>query len=70
MGFTQLLNKNFDLCFVNVSKIRPRFLVCNMLRHDPRSIHALTTPIRVSNLVDFKNIVQTDRFHSLAQQDF
>ncbi|KAF7821020.1 uncharacterized protein G2W53_026475 [Senna tora] len=39
-----------------------------MLRHDPRSSHAMTTPIPASNPLGFANTMRTDVFHSLAQQ--
>ncbi|KAF7835066.1 uncharacterized protein G2W53_009925 [Senna tora] len=41
-----------------------------MLRHDPRSSHAVTTPIGASNPLRFANTIRTDVFHSLAQQVF
>ncbi|KAF7802620.1 uncharacterized protein G2W53_041731 [Senna tora] len=45
---THLRNKSFASYFVKVSEIRPRFVVRNMLRHDPHSPHAKTTPIGAS----------------------
>ncbi|KAF7835043.1 uncharacterized protein G2W53_009902 [Senna tora] len=53
-----------------VSEIRPRFLVRNMVRHDPRSSHDMTTPIGASNPLWFANTTRTDVFHTLAQQVF
>ncbi|KAF7835011.1 putative gag-pol polyprotein [Senna tora] len=53
-----------------VSEIRPRFVVRNMLRRDPRSSQAMTTPIRASNPLRFANTTRTDVFHPLAQQVF
>ncbi|KAF7834909.1 uncharacterized protein G2W53_009768 [Senna tora] len=35
--------------FMKVVEIQPRFLIRNMLIHDPRSSHAITTPIGASN---------------------
>ncbi|KAF7821023.1 uncharacterized protein G2W53_026478 [Senna tora] len=55
---------------LQVSKIRPRFLVWNMLRHDPRSFHAMMTTIRASNPLSFANTTQTDVFHSLRNKSF
>ncbi|KAF7812706.1 uncharacterized protein G2W53_033682 [Senna tora] len=43
--FDSLVQQVF--CLV-VSEIRPRFVVRNMLRHDPSSSHAKTTPIGAS----------------------
>ncbi|KAF7835134.1 uncharacterized protein G2W53_009993 [Senna tora] len=56
--------------FCLVSEIRPRFVVRNMLRHDPRSSHAKTTPIGASKPLPFANTTRTDVFDSLAQQVF
>ncbi|KAF7814812.1 putative LRR receptor-like serine/threonine-protein kinase [Senna tora] len=56
--------------FCLVSEIRLRFVVRNMLRHDPRSSHAKTTPIGASKPLRFANTMGTDVFHSLAQQVF
>ncbi|KAF7839211.1 uncharacterized protein G2W53_007693 [Senna tora] len=53
-----------------VSEFRPRFLVRNMLTHDPCSSHAKTTPIGPSNPLRFANTTRTDVFHSLARQVF
>ncbi|KAF7835137.1 hypothetical protein G2W53_009996 [Senna tora] len=53
-----------------VSEIRPRFVLWNMLRHDPRSSHAKTTPIGASKPLRFANTTRTDAFDSLAQQVF
>ncbi|KAF7814710.1 Ribonuclease H-like domain containing protein [Senna tora] len=53
-----------------VYEIRPRFVVRNMLRHDPRSSHAKTTPIGASKPLRFANTSRTDVFDSLAQQVF
>ncbi|KAF7812709.1 uncharacterized protein G2W53_033685 [Senna tora] len=53
-----------------VSEIRPRFVIRNMLRHDPRSSHAKTTPIGASKPLWFANTTRTDVFVSLAQQVF
>ncbi|KAF7820776.1 uncharacterized protein G2W53_026231 [Senna tora] len=52
------------------SEIRPRFVVQNMLRHDPRSSRAKTTPIGTSKPLRFTNTTRTDAFDSLAQQVF
>ncbi|KAF7834908.1 uncharacterized protein G2W53_009767 [Senna tora] len=41
-----------------------------MVGHDPRSPHALTTPIGTSNPLRFANTTRTDVFNSLAQQVF
>ncbi|KAF7802479.1 Transposon Ty3-I Gag-Pol polyprotein [Senna tora] len=41
-----------------------------MLRHDPRSSHAMTTPIAVSKPLWFANTTRTDVLDSLAQQVF
>ncbi|KAF7839194.1 uncharacterized protein G2W53_007676 [Senna tora] len=56
--------------FCLVSEIRPRFVVRNMLRHDPRSAHAKTTAIGASKPLRFANTTRTDVFDSLAQQVF
>ncbi|KAF7820976.1 uncharacterized protein G2W53_026431 [Senna tora] len=40
----------------------------NMLRHDTRSSHAMTTAIGASNPLRFANTTRSDMFHSLAQQ--
>ncbi|KAF7821048.1 uncharacterized protein G2W53_026503 [Senna tora] len=56
--------------FYLVSEIRPRFVIWNMLRHDPRSSHAMKTPIRASIPLCFENTTRTDLFPSLAQQVF
>ncbi|KAF7835467.1 uncharacterized protein G2W53_010326 [Senna tora] len=56
--------------FCLVSEIRPRFVVRNTSRHDPRSSHAKTTPIGASNRLRFANTTRTDVFESLAQQVF
>ncbi|KAF7835071.1 uncharacterized protein G2W53_009930 [Senna tora] len=53
-----------------VSEIRPRFVVRNMLRYDPRSTHAIKTPMGASKPLRFANTTRTDVFHSLAQQVF
>ncbi|KAF7834946.1 uncharacterized protein G2W53_009805 [Senna tora] len=53
-----------------VSEFRPRFVIRNMIRHDPRSSHAKTTPIGASKPLWFVNTTQTDVFDSLAQQVF
>ncbi|KAF7820979.1 uncharacterized protein G2W53_026434 [Senna tora] len=42
----------------------------NMLRHDPLSSHAMTTPILASKPLGFANTTRTNVFHSLAQQVF
>ncbi|KAF7802416.1 uncharacterized protein G2W53_041527 [Senna tora] len=70
IGFTHLHNKTFDSYFMNVFEILPQFLIRNMLRHDPRSAYAMKTSIRASNPLGLANTTRTDRFHSLAQQDF
>ncbi|KAF7812666.1 uncharacterized protein G2W53_033642 [Senna tora] len=57
-----------DFCLV--SEIRPRFVVRIMLRHDPRSVHAKTTPIGASKPLRFANTTRTDVFDSLAQRVF
>ncbi|KAF7812698.1 uncharacterized protein G2W53_033674 [Senna tora] len=59
-----------DLLALHVSEIRPRFVVPYMLRHDPRSSHAKTTPIGASKSLWFANKTRTDVFDSLAQQVF
>ncbi|KAF7812681.1 hypothetical protein G2W53_033657 [Senna tora] len=41
-----------------------------MLRHDPRSSHAKTTPVGASKPHRFANTTRTDVFDSLAQQVF
>ncbi|KAF7834895.1 putative gag-pol polyprotein [Senna tora] len=51
-----------------VSEIRPRVVVRNMLRHDSRFFHAMTTPIEASKPLRFANTTRTDVFDSLAQQ--
>ncbi|KAF7835461.1 uncharacterized protein G2W53_010320 [Senna tora] len=56
--------------FCLVSEIRPRFVDQNMLRHDPRSSHARTTPIGASKPLRFASTTRTDVFDSLAQQVF
>ncbi|KAF7835161.1 uncharacterized protein G2W53_010020 [Senna tora] len=56
--------------FCLVSEIRLRFVVWNMLRHDPRSSHAKTTPIVASKPLRFAFATRTDVFDSLAQQVF
>ncbi|KAF7820977.1 uncharacterized protein G2W53_026432 [Senna tora] len=68
--FHSLAQQLFGLVIHEVSKIQPRFLVWNMLRHDPRSSHAMTTLIGASNPLGFTNTRRTDVFHSLAQQVF
>ncbi|KAF7832025.1 uncharacterized protein G2W53_014358 [Senna tora] len=55
---------------MEISEIRLRFDVRNMLIHDPRSSHAMTTPIGTSNPPQFANTTRTDVFDSLAQQVF
>ncbi|KAF7835511.1 uncharacterized protein G2W53_010370 [Senna tora] len=55
---------------IQVSEIRPRFVVRNTLRHDPRSSHAKTTPIGASKPLRFSNTTRTHVFDSLAQQVF
>ncbi|KAF7835466.1 uncharacterized protein G2W53_010325 [Senna tora] len=67
---TDLRNKSFASYFVKVSEIRPRFVVRNTLRHDPRSSHAKTTPIGASKPLRFANPTRTDVFDSLSQQVF
>ncbi|KAF7834951.1 uncharacterized protein G2W53_009810 [Senna tora] len=54
------------LCLV--SEIRPRFVVRDMLRHDPRSSHAKTTPIGASKPLGFANTTRIDVFDSVAQR--
>ncbi|KAF7812675.1 uncharacterized protein G2W53_033651 [Senna tora] len=56
--------------FCLVSEIGPRFDFPNMLRPDPRSSHAKTTPIGASKPIRFANTTRTDVFDSLAQQVF
>ncbi|KAF7820774.1 uncharacterized protein G2W53_026229 [Senna tora] len=46
--FDSLAQRDFASQFVKVSEIRPRFVARNMLRLDPRSSHAKTTPISAS----------------------
>ncbi|KAF7835162.1 uncharacterized protein G2W53_010021 [Senna tora] len=67
---THLRNKSFASSFVKVSEIRPRFVVRNMFRGDPRSSHAKTTPIGESNPLRVASTTRTDVFDSLAQQVF
>ncbi|KAF7802564.1 uncharacterized protein G2W53_041675 [Senna tora] len=55
---------------MKVFEIRSRFLVRNMLIHDPRSSHAKTTPIGASKPLWVANTTRTDAFDSLAQQVF
>ncbi|KAF7835439.1 uncharacterized protein G2W53_010298 [Senna tora] len=56
--------------FVKVYEIRPRFVIRNMLRHDPHSSHAMTTPNGSLNPLRFANTTRIDVFYSLAQQVF
>ncbi|KAF7834991.1 uncharacterized protein G2W53_009850 [Senna tora] len=51
--FDSLAQQVFCLIFVKVSEIRPRFVIRNMLGHDPRSSHAKTTPIGASKPLRF-----------------
>ncbi|KAF7823688.1 uncharacterized protein G2W53_021832 [Senna tora] len=55
---------------MKVSEIRLRFDDRNMLRHDPRSSHAKTTPIGASKPLRFASTTRTHVFQSLAQQVF
>ncbi|KAF7835150.1 uncharacterized protein G2W53_010009 [Senna tora] len=61
---------NWSIKTTPVSEIRTRFLVWNMLRYDPRSSHAMTTPIGSSNPLRFAYTTRSDVFHRLAQQVF
>ncbi|KAF7834886.1 uncharacterized protein G2W53_009745 [Senna tora] len=63
-------DSNWSIKSTPVFDIRPRFLIRNVLRHDPRSSHAMTTPIGASNPLWFANTMQIDVFHTLARQDF
>ncbi|KAF7821003.1 uncharacterized protein G2W53_026458 [Senna tora] len=68
--FHSLAQQVFCLVINEVFEIRPRFFVRNMLRHDPHSSHAMTSPIPASKPLQFANTTRTDVFHSLAQQMF
>ncbi|KAF7812677.1 uncharacterized protein G2W53_033653 [Senna tora] len=61
-------DSNWRIKTTPVSEIRPRFFVWNMLRLDPCSSHAMTTPIGASKLLRFANTTRTDTIDSLVQQ--
>ncbi|KAF7814724.1 uncharacterized protein G2W53_028693 [Senna tora] len=61
---------NWSIKTTPVSEIRPRFVIRDVLGHDPRSSHAKTTPIGASKLLRFANTTRTDVFDSPAQQVF
>ncbi|KAF7835046.1 uncharacterized protein G2W53_009905 [Senna tora] len=63
-------DSNWSIKSTRVSEIRPRFVIRNMLRHDPRPSHAMTTAIGASKPLRFANTTRTDVFHTLAQQVF
>ncbi|KAF7834952.1 uncharacterized protein G2W53_009811 [Senna tora] len=67
---TQLRNESFASEFLKVSEIRPRFVVRDMLIHDPRTSHAKTTPIGASKPLRFANTTRTDVFDSVTQRVF
>ncbi|KAF7835047.1 uncharacterized protein G2W53_009906 [Senna tora] len=68
--FHTLAQQVFCIVIREVSEIRPRYVMRNMLRHDPRPSHAMTTPIGLSKPLRFTNTTRTKVFHSLAQQAF
>ncbi|KAF7835063.1 uncharacterized protein G2W53_009922 [Senna tora] len=57
--FHTLAQQVFCIVIREVSEIRPRFVMRNMLRHDPRPSHAMTTPIGLSKSLRFRNTTRT-----------